>query len=269
MRTRQPVRPGGRATDARSELLYGRNAVRESLVSGRRSARRILFAEGLERDARINEIEQLARQRGAQVLSVARADLDARCTGHHQGVALEAAGYPYADPPDLVALASSGTTILALDSVVDPRNVGALLRTADAAGFQHIVVPYDRAAGITPAVVHASAGAAEHLHVWREVNLVRWLVRAKSAGLWVAGLAVDSAAQPLFDVDLPPPLVLVIGAEGAGLRRLTREACDLLVEIPMFGRVDSLNAAVAGALAMYEVRRWLENGADPDVTLGG
>ncbi len=265
MRTRQPARPGGRATDARSDLLFGRNVVRESLVAARRSVRRLLVAEGLERDERIVEIERLARECGAQIMRIERADLDARCVGHHQGVALETSGYEYVDPPDLASVAAMAGSILALDSVVDPRNVGALLRTADAAGFGHVVIPHDRAAGITPAVVHASAGAAEHLNVWQEVNLARWLERAKSAGFWVAGLAVDPAATPLFDVDLRPPLVLVIGAEGTGLRRLSREACDLLVEIPMYGKVDSLNASVAGALAMYEVRRWLD---DASVTGG-
>jgi 23S rRNA (guanosine2251-2'-O)-methyltransferase len=150
--------------------------------------------------------------------------------------------------------------VLALDGVVDPRNVGALLRTADAAGFRRVVVPQDRAAGITPAVVQASAGASEYLDIWREVNLARWLARAKEAGFWVVGLAVDAAAMSLFDLDVRAPVVLVVGAEGRGLRRLTREACDELVQIPMYGRVASLNASVAGALAMYEVRRWLDDG---------
>jgi 23S rRNA (guanosine2251-2'-O)-methyltransferase len=155
-------------------------------------------------------------------------------------------------------LAGRGELILALDGIVDPRNVGGLLRTAEATGFRHVVVPQDRAAGITPTVVNASAGAAEHLVVWQEVNLARWLKSAQAASFWVAGLALDSAATPLFDIDLRPPLVLVVGAEGTGLRRLIREACDVLVSIPMYGQVASLNASVAGALAMYEVRRWLE-----------
>jgi 23S rRNA (guanosine2251-2'-O)-methyltransferase len=218
----------------------------------------LLIAEGIDRDERVTEIERLARDAGARVINVPRSELDSRCVGHHQGVALDASSFPYVDAPELGELAARGELILALDGIVDPRNVGALLRTAEATGFRHVVAPHDRAAGITPIVVNASAGAAEHLLVWQEVNLARWLKSAQVAGFWVAGLVLDPMSTQLFDIDLRPPLVLVVGAEGAGLRRLIREACDVLVSIPMYGQVASLNASVAGALAMYEVRRWLE-----------
>lgn len=233
--------------------------MREALRSRRRTIRRLLLSSRNQPDSRLREIEQLAHAAGVPIERVERTALDNLTNGHHQGVALEVSCFPYADALDLVALADQRRTVLALDGIVDPRNLGALLRTAEAAGIRHVVVPQDRSAAVTPLVAAASAGASEHLAILREVNLVRWLQRAKHSGFWVVGLALDPRSQPLFESELRPPLVLVVGAEGTGLRRLTREACDLLVSIPMYGQVESLNAAVAGALAMYEVQRWLDD----------
>jgi len=152
-------------------------------------------------------------------------------------------------------LASNSATLLVLDGLVDPQNVGTLMRSAEVTGVSAVVIPTDRAAAITPSVVNASAGAVEHLMIRQEVNLTRWLQRAKDAGFWVVGLAGEEDAEPLFDVSMHPPVVVVVGSEGAGLRRLVRESCDIIAAIPMVGRIESLNAAVAGSIALYEVVR--------------
>lgn len=181
--------------------------------------------------------------------------MDDMAGANHHGVILEASTYPYAESYDLEALAAEKAIVLALDSIVDPQNVGTLLRTAEATGVRLVVIPSDRAATITPSVVNASSGAVEHLQVAEEINLTRFLKQAKDAGFWVAGLAGDEGAEELFDSRMTPPLVLVVGSEGSGLRRLVRETCDLVVSIPMAGRVESLNAAVAGSIALYEIVR--------------
>lgn len=235
--------------------MYGRNAVREALRAGRRTFGKLLVNQDAEGAARLAEIETLARERGVAVERVDRAAIDARSTGHHQGVLLEASAYEYVDHVDVQSLAEARAVILALDSIVDPQNVGTLLRTAEATGVAHVVIPTDRSAGITPAVVNASSGAVEHLSVTQEVNLARWLNQARKAGFWVVGLAGDEGSTPLFESSMTPPVVLVVGSEGEGLRRLVREACDALVSLPMLGKVESLNAAVAGSIGLYEVLR--------------
>ncbi len=266
MRTRPPERPGAGKTRAERprrgdsgpasiELLYGRNAVRESLLAGRRLHRRLLVSETAEESARVEEIARLAATRGVPVEVVPRRQLDERTSGHHQGIALETSPYPYVDHLDLAALAAAQVALLALDGLADPQNVGTLLRTAEVTGIAAAIIPTDRAAAVTPAVVNASSGAVEHLAIHQEVNLSRWLRRAQDAGFWVVGLAGDDGAEPLFEVNMRPPVVVVVGSEGAGLRRLVRESCDIIAAIPMMGRIESLNAAVAGSIALYEVVR--------------
>jgi 23S rRNA (guanosine2251-2'-O)-methyltransferase len=169
-------------------------------------------------------------------------------------VILEASEYPYAVIDDLASLATDDTILLALDGVEDPQNLGTLMRTAEATGVRLIVIPTDRAAAVTPAVVNASAGAVEHLNVSRVVNLARWLQRARDAGFWIVGMAGDDA-EPMFDTNMRPPVVLVVGSEATGLRRLVRKSCDLVVSLPMLGRIESLNAAVAGSIGLYEIVR--------------
>jgi len=250
MRTR-PARtgPGDR------ELLYGRNAVREALLANRRRFIRLTLAEGIEANERVDEIEQLASQRLVAIDRVPRAVIDNRVSGHHQGIVLEASGYVYVEEFDLTALAAAKGVILALDGVTDPQNLATLLRTAEATGVGLVVMPQDRSARVTPAVVNASAGAVEHLKIIQEVNLVRWLERAKKDGFWVVGMAGDEEAQPLFDTSMRPPVILVVGSEGEGLRRLVRDSCDLVVALPMAGQIGSLNAAVAGSIGLYEIMR--------------
>jgi 23S rRNA (guanosine2251-2'-O)-methyltransferase len=239
-----------------TELLYGRNAVRESLLAGRRRHQRLVVASGTERTERVGEIVKLARERDLPVDIRPRAELDEHVDAAHQGVVLETGAYPYADGHDLPSTPNQRDLLLALDGLEDARNVGSLLRCAEATGVSLVVIPTDRAASITPAVANASAGAVEHLRTARETNLVRWLERAKEAGYWIAGLETGPEAQSLFEADIPMPAVLVVGSEGRGMRRLTREHCDILLSIPMYGRIESLNVAIAGSVALYEMREF-------------
>jgi 23S rRNA (guanosine2251-2'-O)-methyltransferase len=177
---------------------------------------------------------------------------------HHQGVLAEVAPFPYRRIEDLLAEArQSGQPplLLALDSLQDPQNLGTLLRTALATGAHGALIPEHRAAGVTPAVSKASAGAVEHLLVARATNLSRALELLKREGVWVYGLVVEGT-QPFWEVDWTGPTVVVVGAEGPGLGRLVRSTCDLLVTVPMAaGTIQSLNAAVAGSLVLYEAFR--------------
>lgn len=237
------------------ERLYGRNAVLESLRAGRRQPRRVLLAENLQRDERIDEIMGRAGSLGLPVQRMRRAAIDDLAPFGNQGVVLETSGYPYARavPEDAPGPES---ILLALDELEDPRNVGALLRTAESAGVDGVVLPERRSASITPAVVNASSGAVEHLSVRLETNLARWLSATKELGYWIVGLDAGEGSENLFDADLPLPAVVVVGSEGRGLRRLTRERCDLLVRIPMYGKIESLNAAAAGSIALYQLREY-------------
>jgi 23S rRNA (guanosine2251-2'-O)-methyltransferase len=184
-----------------------------------------------------------------------RRELDRRAGDHHQGVVAEAEPFGYTHPDALLASIAEPSLLLALDSLQDPQNFGTLLRTAQAVGTHGVLIPEHRAVGVTPAVSNASAGAVEHLRVARVTNLARSLRQLKTRGVWVYGLAVDAQAD-YWAVDLSGPLALVVGSEGSGLGRLVREACDVLVRIPMAdGAIQSLNASVAGSLVLYEAFR--------------
>jgi 23S rRNA (guanosine2251-2'-O)-methyltransferase len=243
------------------EILYGRQPVREALRAGHRHLYRLSLA-GAGRGPVVDEITALARQAGVSIQRTDRRGLDALCAeANHQGVALEVSGYPYAALPDLLAVARERTEapfLLLLDHLQDPQNLGSLLRTAEAAGAHGAVIPRRRAASVTPAVVRASAGASEHLAVAQVTNLARTLAELKEAGLWIAGLEGSPEAERLHEADLTGPLGLVVGSEGQGMARLIRERCDFLLSLPMRGQIESLNAAVAGAIALYEVRRQRE-----------
>jgi len=167
---------------------------------------------------------------------------------------LEVAGYPYVAVETVLGwVRKQGEVpfLLALDHVQDPHNLGALLRTAEAVGVHGVIVPGRRAVGVTPAVVGASAGASEHLRVAKVTNLVRTLEMLKAAGIWVVGLDSDPSIRSYEEVDLDMRLVLVVGAEGTGLSRLTRRTCDILMRLPMRGQLESLNASVAGGVVLY------------------
>jgi len=194
----------------------------------------------------------LARFRGIESRTIPRDALDRATEGaNHQGVALDAGPYRYADLD--LAPAGPGAMILALDHVQDPRNLGTLLRTADACGVGRVLIPTDRAVVVTPAVVNASAGAVEHLQVSLVTNLARTLDDLKSAGWWVVGLEAHVEATDLFQTTIPRPVVLVIGSEGDGIGRNVLRRCDLLVRLPMRGQVSSLNAATAASVALYHL----------------
>jgi len=240
------------------EIIYGRNAVYESLRAGRRKPYKLTLAEGVRQTDVVGQIVFLAERVGVPVSRTERRNLDRLGNVHHQGVALETSEYPYSSLDDILAAARSrreAVLLLLLDLLQDPQNVGSLLRTAEAVGVHGVVIQRRRAVSVTQAVVHASAGAVEHLLVAQVTNLVDAIGRLKALDVWVAGLEAVRGAQRYDQADLSGPLALVVGSEGKGLRRLVRERCDFLLRLPMLGRVTSLNAAVAGSVVLYEVLR--------------
>ncbi len=240
------------------EVLAGRNAVREALVAGRRRIERVLLSEGAVDRAILDDIQALCRQRGVPLARARREELDRLAHDvRHQGAVAQVSPYPYVDLDEILALGrerGEPPFILALDLLQDPQNVGSLLRTAEAAGVHGIILPERRSVGVTPAVSRASVGAVEHLRVALVTNLARTLDALKEAGIWVVGVEDLPAAQDYPAADLDRPLVLVLGGEGEGMRRLVVDKCDLLVRIPMRGHINSLNVAVAGSLLLY--RAW-------------
>lgn len=249
-------RRGPKTSDA--EWLAGRNSLVEALREGV-PVTGIYVAEGAERDGRLREVFRTAADRGLSLLEVPRAELD-RMTGGavHQGVAARLPAYEYAHPDDLLARAAEAgepPLIVALDSITDPRNLGAAIRSASGFGAHGVVIPERRAAGMTAAAWKTSAGAAARVPVAQTVNLVRQLKAYQDAGCMVVGLAAEGEVS-LPDFDLGDgPLVLVIGSEGDGLSRLVAETCDQLVSIPMSSSLESLNAGVAAGIALYAVAR--------------
>ena len=241
-------------------IIYGRNAVREALRAGRRRFYKLVLAEGVRESGIVAEIADLARRRQIPLQRVERRQLD-EISSNHQGVAAEVSPYPYVDWEEILAEIERGQEmplLLLLDCLQDPQNLGSLLRTAEIVGVQGVVLPKRRAVGVTPAVVNASAGAVEHLRVARVTNLVRAMEELKGRDIWIVGLENVPQAQPYYQADLNLPLALVVGSEGRGMRRLVREKCDLLIKLPMRGRISSLNAAVAGSIALYEA--WRQRG---------
>ncbi|MDQ6856153.1 MAG: 23S rRNA (guanosine(2251)-2'-O)-methyltransferase RlmB [Candidatus Dormibacteraeota bacterium] len=236
------------------DILYGRNPVLEALRAGR-PARRLVIAAGLPAEGRLDEIRRVADERGIPMEESSRKRLDDIAhTEHHQGVA----GYFHGRQPrsldDLIAHSLSPQLIVVLDGIQDPQNLGAITRTADAVGADGVVLPRHRASGVTAAAAKASAGATEHVPVAIVTNLVQALEQLKAAGLWVVGLAADGEAR--YDTfDLTGPVAVVIGAEGEGMRSLTRRHCDVVVSLPLMGQVSSLNAGAAAAVLLYEVVR--------------
>jgi 23S rRNA (guanosine2251-2'-O)-methyltransferase len=248
------------------DILYGRNAVYESLVAGRRKHRRLLIAETTNEKGIIQDVRQQAAALNLPIEQTNRQDLSRRLQwANHQGVALETSDYPYVDTEDCLALADERQQtplLLMLDHVQDPQNVGTLLRTAEAAGVHGIIIPERRAAGITAAVVNASSGASEHLQIVQVGNLAQAISDLQQHNIWVAGVEQDPRSQDFDQVDLAMPLALVIGAEGSGLARLTRTRCDFLVRLPMEGHIASLNVAVAASIVLYVTWRQRQQQAE-------
>ncbi len=234
------------------EWLYGRNAVYETLRAKRRQFFRLRLAQGVDERGRLADIRQLASSMKLPVDIVPRNNLDSLGTGH-QGVALEASGYPYGALPDVLSNAArrgEAPFILILDVLQDPQNLGTLLRTAEAVGIHGVLLPLRHTATVTPAVVNSSSGATEHQLIV-QVNLAQAIQQLKENNVWIIGLEAGLPAQPLQKVRLDGPLALVIGGEGSGMRELVRKSCDVLMRLPMRGKVESLNAAVAGSVALY------------------
>jgi 23S rRNA (guanosine2251-2'-O)-methyltransferase len=249
---RDAVRPG-----PDQELIEGRRPVIEALRAGRPVAR-ILLAGGVGRGT-VTELLTLAEARGVMVETVPRSLVDATAeTEAHQGVLAVVAPIEPISLDELLAIPLGGREppfFLACDGVEDPRNLGALARSADAAGCHGMILPRHRSAPLSAVAVKASAGALQHLPVAEVPNLARAVERLRASGIWCIGLD-EEAETGLFEIDLADePVCVVVGGEGAGLHRLVREACDVLAAIPMSGQVGSLNASVAGALALFEVRR--------------
>lgn len=231
-------------------VLYGIHPVEQALAAVR-PLERLLVARG--RGGRAVEAAiKAARAARIPVRFVSREELDRLAgTPNHQGIAAVAGAKHYADLEDLLAHAAAPAFFLLLDGIEDPRNLGAILRTAHAAGVDGVVLPERRAAGVTPAVEKASAGASEHIPIARVTNLNRALERLQKAGLWLVGL--DERAPKIFtDVDFTGPVAVVVGGEGKGLHEQVRAKCDFVVSIPTAGAIRSLNAAVAAGIVLYE-----------------
>ncbi|MGH9323152.1 MAG: 23S rRNA (guanosine(2251)-2'-O)-methyltransferase RlmB [Vicinamibacteria bacterium] len=232
--------------------IRGFHAVREALDAAPRRIRKILLAEG-KLDPRTREITALARSYGIPVYREPRERLG-RFGEHHQGVVAELSGFEWRDLDELLAAASKPEFFLALDQVEDPRNLGAIVRTADGAGVHGIVVPERRSAPPSEAAMAASAGALLHAPMARVTNLSDAIADLKERGLWVVGLA-PSAREPWFSFDFRVPVVLVVGSEGRGLRPRVASGCDVLVSLPQRGSIESLNVSVAAGIVLYEVVR--------------
>jgi 23S rRNA (guanosine2251-2'-O)-methyltransferase len=230
----------------KQEIVYGIRPVVEALESGRREVFEVIDAVGSE------EVARAAGARGVEVKRTSRRQIEELARdGAHQGVAARAEPYPYSGLEEI--LSTPEPLVIVLDGVTDPRNLGAVLRAADGAGAGGIVIPKDRAVGVTAAAVKASAGASEHVRVARVTNLRRALDTMKRTGLWV--YAAEAGGTPYTELDLAGAVALVLGSEGRGVRRLVREGCDGTVSIPMLGAVESLNVSVASAVLLYEARR--------------
>ncbi|HHV97014.1 MAG TPA: 23S rRNA (guanosine(2251)-2'-O)-methyltransferase RlmB [Clostridiaceae bacterium] len=243
--------------ELREDIIEGRNPVMEAIKSGR-SINKILIVKG-EREGSINYIVTAALERKIVVQEVDRAKLDSlSLTGAHQGVIAFVSPKDYVEVEDILAVPSEkgeDPFILILDGITDPHNLGAILRTADAAGVHGVIIPKRRAIGLTAAVAKASAGAIEYVPVARVTNLSQTIDYLKKQNIWVIGTDAAEENKTIHESDLKGPIALVIGSEGDGLSRLVKEKCDITVRIPMKGNISSLNASVAAAVVMYEVLR--------------
>ena len=253
-RAKGSERTKGSGRDDRGQQVEGRRAVRELLVAGRRKVHELMLSSATGDAPELAELESLARAAGVRIKQVPPDQIERRArTGAPQGVIAFAAPVPAADLDEL--LADPGAFLVALDGVTDPQNLGAVMRSAETAGATGIVLATHRAAGLTPAVAKAAAGAIEHLPVAFVSGVPGALDRAKRAGVWCAGLDAHGD-QSLFELSVADaPLVLVLGAEGRGLSRLARARCDVIASIPMHGHIESLNVSAAAAVACTEIAR--------------
>ena len=242
-------------------IIMGRNPVREAVKSGRSIDRILVTAE---HDGSLGEIVAMAREKNLVIREVDRRRLDEICMpfghdgkpGNHQGIVAEIPGVEYSELADILAYAEEKGEkpfVILLDGIEDPHNLGSIIRSAECAGAHGVVIPKRRSAPVTATVVKTSAGAAEHMRIARVVNIVSAMEQLKEAGLWIAG--ADMAGDSMYKTDMKGGFALVIGGEGDGLGKLVKEKCDFLVSIPIKGSIDSLNAAVAAAIIMFEKNR--------------
>lgn len=250
----KPLREERSTYEIPEHLMIGRNPVMEALKSGR-GIDRLLIVKGA--GGSIIKIEGMARDRNIMIQYVERNVLDRMADGAvHQGVAAYVSEVEYCEPEDILKKAQErgeDPFIIILDGIEDPHNVGAIIRTADAAGAHGVILQKRRAAAITPTAEKAAAGAVEYVPAARVTNLVRTIQELKEQGVWIG--AADMAGSTVWDSDLTGPIAIVIGNEGNGISRLVREQCDFTVSFPMLGKINSLNASNAAALLMYEVVR--------------
>ncbi|MEI7987969.1 MAG: 23S rRNA (guanosine(2251)-2'-O)-methyltransferase RlmB [Chloroflexota bacterium] len=251
------------------EWIVGRQPVYEILRSGRRQVYRLLIAQSKDIEeaekGRIADILAFCTKRKVEVERVQRDRLDGLGSGH-QGVAIQTDPYPYLDLIDIldhVEERGDPAFLLILDVLQDPQNLGTLLRTAEAVGVHGVLLPLRRTATITPAVVSASSGASEYLSI-TQCNLAQAIETLKKEGIWVIGLDAGKDAQPPEHVNLNLPLALVVGSEGQGMRSLVRQRCDLVLRLPMRGKIASLNAATAGSVSLYLAWQAREYGRKQD-----
>lgn len=237
------------------DMVAGRNAVMEAL-KGSRSVNKLMIANG-STEGSIKEIIAVAKEKGVNIQYWERSKLDSIARGiRHQGVLAQVAPVQYAELEDILQVAKDRNEppfIVLLDELEDPHNLGAILRTADAAGVHGVLIPKHRSCPLSATVAKTSAGAVEHVPVARVGNLVQTIKKLKQEGLWVA--AADMDGKDYYDTDLTGPLLLIIGSEGQGVGRLVKEQCDFVVRIPMVGKINSLNASVAGSILMYEAMK--------------
>lgn len=234
-------------------MIEGRNPVIEALKSGRSID--VLFIQKGQVEGSIRQIIGIAKDKNILIKEVDKAKLDRiTVTGHHQGVIASAALYKYYEIDDMLQLAKDkgeDPFIILLDEITDPQNLGSILRSCDGAGAHGVIIPKRRSAGLTPIIGKTSAGAVEYVMVSKVNNINQTISYLKDKGLWVAG--AHTTGDTYYEKDLTGPIALVIGSEGKGLSRLVKESCDYLVNIPMNGKVSSLNAAVSGAVLMFEI----------------
>jgi 23S rRNA (guanosine2251-2'-O)-methyltransferase len=246
-----------------AEFLYGHWAVMEALRAGRRKLEQLLITETVEDKGLVAEIIAKANERNVNVRRVPRRIIDDLAGGaNHQNMVLRVGPYPYADVKDALQIAQERGEkpfLLLLDLLKDPQNVGVLLRVADSVGVHGIVMQERRSVSVTPSVVSASSGAVEHLQFIQVTNLVNAMKDLKSEDVWLVGLEAGPDIPPIDRTDLNMPIGIVLGSEGEGMRRLVRDTCDMLLSLPMRGRVASLNVATAGSIALYaawQARGW-------------
>ena len=242
-------------TEVNEFMIEGRNAVIEAFRSGK-TIDRVYILDGCQ-DGAVNTVKREAKKQGAMIKYVTRQRLDQMSeTGKHQGVIATAAAYPYAQIEDMLALAGQRGEppfLILLDNLEDPHNLGAVIRTANLAGAHGVVIPKNRAVGLTATVARTSAGAINYTPVARVTNMVRTINELKEKGMWF--VCADMDGTPMYDLNLTGPIGLVIGSEGEGLGSLVKENCDMVASIPMKGDIDSLNASVAAGVLSYEIVR--------------